>query len=80
MVPHATALQRQIADLLHDNRLGGLTCDEIERKLHLSHQTASARVRELYLADQIIHHGTRPTRSGRQARVYFPHPKPKESK
>lgn len=49
----------------------GLTCDEVEQRTGLSHQTASARIRELLESDSLYHHGTRSTRSGRKARVYF---------
>lgn len=49
----------------------GATCDEIEVALDLRHQTASARVRELALAELIFDTGQRRrTRSGRGARVY----------
>lgn len=52
--------------------MGGVTADELEVKLKLSHQTCSARVTEL-LKDKAIHwKGKRKTRSGRMARVYFP--------
>lgn len=49
----------------------GMTCDEIEQRTGLSHQTASARIRELVKSDSLYNHGTRTTRSGRKARVYF---------
>jgi predicted transcriptional regulator len=49
----------------------GATCDEIEAKLNLPHQTASARVFDLKKAASIRDTGsTRATRSGRQATVY----------
>jgi len=49
----------------------GATCDEIEVALGLRHQTASARIRELYLGDRVHDTGRRRlTRSGRPARVY----------
>ena len=57
----------------------GLTCDEVEQRLSLKHQTASARLNEL---QQLGHASmrinpetkkpfTRKTRSGRNARIYF---------
>jgi predicted ArsR family transcriptional regulator len=47
------------------------TCDDIERLLGLSHQTASARINELVREHEIIDSGARrPTKSGRKARVY----------
>ena len=49
----------------------GLTCDEAEVALSMRHQTCSARFRELVQAGLIRQTGTRATRSGRQAAVYF---------
>lgn len=47
------------------------TCWEVEDGLDLSHQTASARIRELAMACRIEASGsTRPTQSGRQAIVW----------
>lgn len=49
----------------------GMTCDEVEAKTGLLHQTASARVRELVLQKRISDSGVkRKTRSGRGAVVY----------
>ncbi len=49
----------------------GATCDELEQMFDTSHQTMSARVRELALAGEIVETASRrKTRSGRQARVY----------
>ena len=48
----------------------GLTCEEAEKKLHLRHQTASARIRELLLFGNIAIIGTRENESGVRARVY----------
>lgn len=53
------------------SRANGATCDEVEAALDMRHQTASARVREAYLAGQLIlTEDRRPTRSGSTARVY----------
>lgn len=52
------------------SRNGGLTCDEIEQCLNLSHQTASARITELKQKGYIVQSGIRPTRTGRSAAVY----------
>ena len=57
----------------------GLTCDEVEQRLNLKHQTASARLNELqetgHLSVRINPKTkkpfTRKTRSGRNARIYF---------
>lgn len=49
----------------------GATCDEIEANTGLSHQTASARMRELALMGRIRKAGERrKTRSGRNAEVW----------
>lgn len=48
----------------------GRTCEEIESRLHLRHQSASARIRELVLFGNVKILGTRENASGRQARVY----------
>jgi DNA-binding transcriptional ArsR family regulator len=54
----------------------GITCDEIEVALDMSHQNVSARLRELALANLIYDSGERrQTRSGRTARVYLAAPK-----
>ena len=50
---------------------GGLTCDEVEAEAQMSHQTTSARIRELALAGAIVDSGERrKTRSGRAACVW----------
>ena len=59
------------AAVLHFIQEGAATCDEVEEGLTLSHQTASARLRDLVLMGKIKDSGARrPTRSGRAARVY----------
>ncbi len=61
----------RILELLIGQRSYGATCCEIERMLGLSHQTASARVRQLAKASMIEDSGsTRATRTGRQAIVW----------
>jgi hypothetical protein len=53
------------------DRAQGATCDETEAGLGLRHQTASARLRELFLAGWLFTtEETRLTRSHRRARVY----------
>lgn len=57
----------------HVERCGhhGATCDEIERDLGLTHQTASARVNELVKAGRLVDSDERrKTRSGRNATVW----------
>lgn len=48
----------------------GMTCDEAEVALGLTHQTCSARFNELVGAKAIFDVGRRKTRSGRMAKVY----------
>lgn len=49
----------------------GATCDEVEVRLGLRHQTCSARIRELVLLGRLVDTGAkRRTRSGTPARVY----------
>ena len=59
----------------------GLTCDQVEEKLGMKHQTASARLNDLSKCQPaFLQHRfdtstgkplRRPTRSGRTARIYF---------
>ena len=67
IAPHVSHLEGVVlACLTH----GGATCDEIERTSGLSHQTVSARLRELTMRGLVAPSGeTRPTRSGRNAAV-----------
>ena len=71
IAPHkeriAEHVYRTIAVMQHK----GMTCDEVERWTGLSHQTASARVNELWMAGRLQDSGLRrKTRSGRNAAVY----------
>lgn len=51
----------------------GATCDECEVALGLSHQTASARIRDLAKVGELIDSGEiRKTRSGRSAIIWKP--------
>ena len=56
----------------------GLTCEEVEVKTGLKHQTASARLKQLqdagyaeWRSDKNGNHRKRPNSSGRNAKVYF---------
>lgn len=49
---------------------GPATCDEMEMRLELTHQTCSAAINGLMRAGAIVADGSRPTRSGRRARVW----------
>jgi hypothetical protein len=70
--PKAAALRiRMLAELQCRGSVGG-TCDELEQAMGLSHQTASARLRELNLKSKIVDSGERrKTRAGRAAIVWF---------
>lgn len=47
------------------------TCDEVEVALNMRHQTASARIRELFIMGRIVNtNTTRRTRSKRKAIVW----------
>lgn len=60
-----------LAYIIRGDRSKGATCDEIEVALSLSHQTASARVRDLFKAGSIRDSGIRRnTRTGRKATVW----------
>ena len=51
---------------------GGQTCDELEIALVMRHQTCSASITKLIAKKLLFDTGRRrPTRSGRQARVYI---------
>jgi predicted transcriptional regulator len=68
----APQLRARVRFHIYQAQLNGHTCDEIEELLSMRHQTASARIRELELMGSIIKtERKRPTRSGRNARVYI---------
>lgn len=70
IAPEAGTLRALVYRTVQET-LGGLTCDEVEERLAMRHQTASARIRELAQSGQLLDSGTtRPTRSGRAAVVY----------
>jgi hypothetical protein len=72
MRPHVTYVERQVLGfIVRAGPFRGATCDEIECASGIHHQTASARLRGLFLKGLIKDSGARrPTRSGRAARVY----------
>jgi len=76
--PFRMSLSNQVLAVIKRAGSHGVTDDEVEVRLDLRHQTASARRRELVLAGVIKDSGNRrPTRSGRQATVWTwiqPHP------
>lgn len=68
----AAAIRVRILAEIQVRGTTGATCDEIEQAMSLSHQTASARIRELNMKNRIYDSGQRRrTRSGRDAIVWF---------
>jgi hypothetical protein len=71
IMPRHGSMKRMVLDLFTKEGTRGLTDNEIELQLHLRHQSASARRRELELDDLIVRtERKRLTDSGRHARVY----------
>lgn len=71
VAPAAASLRERVYACIDQAGESGLTCDEIEVLTGLAHQTASARCRELVLADRIYAtEKVRKTRRGRNAQVY----------
>jgi len=67
--PHRSHLQRIVLDAIE--RMGGATCDAVEGRTGMSHQSCSARFTELRNAGAIYDSGERSlTRSGRSATVW----------
>lgn len=65
----AATLRAKVLRVLADR--GPSTCDEVEVALGMRHQTASARIRELFLMGRIIDSNMkRRTRSNRKAIVW----------
>ena len=60
----------QAAAILESIRQSPATCDEIEQRLEMTHQSASAAINQLMRAGAIVANGSRKTRSGRSARVW----------
>lgn len=67
----AAIVRQRVLDHIVKCGEAGATCDEVERQLVLTHQTASARVHELMRQGVIFDSGVRrATRSGRKATVW----------
>lgn len=65
-------LQNLVLNLVRAAGGAGVTCDEVEARLNLRHQTASARINELVRKGKIVDAGKRrKTRSGRAATVWI---------
>lgn len=64
-------LRRLVMNAVKGRGKHGATCDELEVLFHLRHQTASARLRELFLMNRVKDSGERRlTRSQRKAIVW----------
>ena len=71
MKPIAGSIKHRVYEYILRRGSTGATDDEIEIGLQLTHQTASARRRNLELAGALVKtENKRPTRSGRSAFVY----------
>jgi hypothetical protein len=69
--PSASKIRTRILSELQIRGSTGATCDELEQAHNLSHQTASARLREMAMKGDIYDSlYRRPTRSGRKAIVW----------
>lgn len=65
--PALSGIRSQVFDAIVESPA---TCDELEVRLGLTHQTCSAAVNNLMNEGRIVADGTRKTRSGRSARVW----------
>ncbi len=71
MKPKAAAIRLRLLAELQLRGGTGATCDELEQAFGMSHQTVSARLREMNLKGTILDSGARrKTRSGRAAIVW----------
>ena len=79
--PSVNAMAKQVLECIRANP-NGMTCDEVELRLKMKHQTCSARIRDLsscqppFIVTRTDDKGKpirRKTSSGRTARVYFAH-------
>lgn len=71
VVPHVKSARQRVFDFIRQR--GNATCSEVEQALGMSHQTASARIRELFLRNFIRATGNvRRTSLGRNAVVWAP--------
>lgn len=61
---------RQVFEYIEKQGVLGATDDEIEAVLGLSHQSVSARRRDLVVSGRVESAGQRATRSGRPAKVW----------
>ena len=74
--PYAGAWRGKVLDLIRRSAAQGATCDEVEQRLNLRHQTASARIWELRRLGWIQDGGVRRlTRANRRAVVWVESPR-----
>ncbi len=72
-----SAQRQRIVEAVRNAGEKGITCDQLELQLNESHQSTSARCRELTLLHQIHHTEAKAkTRTGRMAWLYFAGPPP----
>lgn len=65
----AETIREEVYRIIRD--CGGLACEQVEDKLKMPHQTASARITELLAQGRLsVSKRLHKTRSGRNARVY----------
>jgi len=71
MKPKAAAIRLRVLAEIQIRGSTGATCDELEQAFGMSHQTVSARLRELNLSGHVLDsEQRRKTRSGRNAIVW----------
>lgn len=69
--PRLYTIRKKVFNHILERKEKGATCEEIERTLHLRHQTVSPAVRGLELLGAVFRAGdTRKNDSGRQAMIY----------
>lgn len=69
--PVAGTERARVYEFVASRGQAGATCDEVEAAMGMRHQSASARLRELYLGGRLKRVGTRMTRSNRKADVHI---------
>lgn len=65
----ASEIRNRVLDYIRSQGESGAICEEVEKALQLSHQTASARCSELKKEKLVTERGVRKTQSGRNAGV-----------
>ncbi len=65
-----SSVEKQIYDLLRRRKVKGFTCEEVEERLGLKHQTASARIYDLRRYGLVTAAGPSQTSAGRPATAW----------